>query len=141
MNFKIGFIILIIVAFGLSMLSFLLVSASLAGVSDPIINGFKNTGTAAGYQALDTGAPERDFVSAWSDYINGFAAIFGAFFMILVIYGGWLWMTAQGKEEQIERAKKIIIGAVIGLGVIIGGRLIAELTINYLGEIFIGAPV
>ena len=41
----------------------------------------------------------------------------------------------------MERAKKIIIGAVIGLGIIIGGRLIAELTINYLGEIFIEPPV
>ncbi|HLC89911.1 MAG TPA: cbb3-type cytochrome c oxidase subunit 3 [Patescibacteria group bacterium] len=113
-------------------------SLTLAGAASPatqIINGFKQTGDAAGYDVnKQTGAPQKEFVEAWSIYLNGFAAIFGAFFMVLAIYGGWLWMTAQGKEEQIERAKKIIIGALIGLAVIIGGRLMAELALFYLAQ-------
>ncbi|OGY44509.1 MAG: hypothetical protein A2729_01610 [Candidatus Buchananbacteria bacterium RIFCSPHIGHO2_01_FULL_39_14] len=116
-------------------LSLIFSQISWASTATEIINGFSKTGGAAGYDINPTsGAPKKEFVAAWSNYINGFATIFGAFFMVLVIYGGWLWMSAQGKEEQVEQAKKIIIGAVIGLAVVIGGRLIAELVITYLGQ-------
>ena len=37
----------------------------------------------------------------------------------LIIYGGFLWMTSNGNEEQISRAKKTLINAVIGLIIIL----------------------
>src|SRR3989338_10529513 len=33
----------------------------------------------------------------------------------LIIYAGWMWMTAAGSADKIEKAKKILISAVIGL--------------------------
>ncbi len=37
----------------------------------------------------------------------------------LVIYGGFVWLTAAGNEENVEKAKRIISAAVIGLVIII----------------------
>ncbi|MBI2427132.1 MAG: hypothetical protein HYV34_04770, partial [Candidatus Kerfeldbacteria bacterium] len=39
--------------------------------------------------------------------------------VIFIIYGGIVWMTSQGSEDKIERAKKIIINAVVGLVVVL----------------------
>jgi len=43
----------------------------------------------------------------------------GALFFILMIYGGFLWMTARGDEGQVTKAKDLIFAAVIGLVIII----------------------
>ena len=43
----------------------------------------------------------------------------GTIFLILMIYGGFMWMQARGNEEYVRKAKEIIWSAVIGL-VIIG---------------------
>ncbi len=38
----------------------------------------------------------------------------GVIVIILVIYGGFKWMTAGGSEEKVEEAKKILYSAAIG---------------------------
>jgi hypothetical protein len=43
----------------------------------------------------------------------------------VIIYGGYLWMTAGGKEEQVTQAKKWITNSVIGLIIIGFAYLIA----------------
>ncbi|MDX9893605.1 MAG: hypothetical protein RB292_04330 [Patescibacteria group bacterium] len=95
--------------------------------------GFAQTGQDAGF-APQNGAPRRTFEEALATYVSGMVTIMSALFMILIIYGGWLWMTAMGKEEQIQKAQKIIIGATIGLVIIISARLVAEIAITYLDK-------
>ena len=50
--------------------------------------------------------------------IKGFLGLLGTVFVVLVIYAGYLWMTASGNEEQITKAKKLITNAVIGIIII-----------------------
>ncbi len=38
---------------------------------------------------------------------------------ILIIYGGFTWMTAAGSEEKVSSAKKIIQAAIIGLVIVL----------------------
>jgi len=52
--------------------------------------------------------------------------ILGVVTLILIVYAGFIWMTSQGKPEVINRAKKIIINAVIGLLIIILAAAITE---------------
>jgi len=42
----------------------------------------------------------------------------GIIFLILTVYAGILWMTAQGNNAQVEKAKTLLINAIIGLIVI-----------------------
>lgn len=46
--------------------------------------------------------------------INVFITLFGIFFMILMIYGGYMWMNARGNQEGVEKAKEILRSAIIG---------------------------
>ena len=48
----------------------------------------------------------------------------GIIFLVLIIYGGFLWMTAKGNDEQINKAKKIIMSSSIGLTIIMGAYII-----------------
>ena len=52
--------------------------------------------------------------------------------VVLVIYGGFVWMTAAGNEENVEKAKKIISAAVIGLIII----LLAWAIVSFVGNTF-----
>src|SRR3989344_1501165 len=42
-------------------------------------------------------------------------SLLGVLLIVLILYAGFLWMTAAGSEEKISKAKKIIGAAIIGL--------------------------
>ena len=39
--------------------------------------------------------------------------------LVLVIYGGYIWMLARGNEEEVGKAKAILEGALFGLVVVL----------------------
>ncbi|MDD2288077.1 MAG: hypothetical protein PHY55_04505, partial [Bacteroidales bacterium] len=51
----------------------------------------------------------------------------------IVIYGGFIWMTAEGNEEKISKAKGILKAGVIGLAIVLASWGIASLVLNKLG--------
>lgn len=87
-----------------------------------IINGVKDTGAATGLIS----DPNNIKMPAQilGIYINGILNILGVLFLVLVIYGGVLWMTAAGSEEKVRKAKAIIINAAIGLTIILLAKAI-----------------
>ena len=56
----------------------------------------------------------------------------GIIAVVLIMYAGWLWMTSEGNEEKIEKAKKILKNAVIGLIIILSSFAIASFVLNKL---------
>ncbi len=68
----------------------------------------------------------KDLSGLIASIVKGVLGFVGTGFLVLVIYAGILWMTASGKEEQVESAKKIITAAVIGVGI-----TMAAYTITY----------
>lgn len=51
----------------------------------------------------------------------------GAIIAVLaIIYAGFLFVTAQGEEEKITKAKKVLLYAAIGIAILLGARLIAN---------------
>lgn len=57
----------------------------------------------------------------------------GVIFLVLAIYGGYIWMMARGNEQEVEKAKNIIQGAIIGLVVVVAAYAISWYVINALG--------
>jgi hypothetical protein len=55
--------------------------------------------------------------------------IIGLLGVITFIYAGFIYLTAQGKDDEIERAKKILIWAVVGIAVAVLGYVVVK-TIN-----------
>lgn len=62
--------------------------------------------------------------------INQALAVLGIIIVVLIIYGGFLWMTAGGNSENVDKAKKIIINATIGLIIVLAAYSITYFVIQ-----------
>jgi hypothetical protein len=54
--------------------------------------------------------------------------------MILIVYAGFLWMTARGNEQTVEKAQTIIRSSVIGLIIVLGAYSITSFIVPALIE-------
>jgi hypothetical protein len=67
--------------------------------------------------------------------IKIFLGILGIIALVIVLYAGFLYMTSGGKPDQIEKAKKLMINAGIGLVIILSAYSITVFFFNaILGE-------
>lgn len=89
-----------------------------SGVTDKIL---KNLGSAAqspfgaeasGESSVSIGV----LVGRLLEAVLGFTGIIA---LVILIYGGFLWLTARGNEDQVTSAKKYIQNAVIGIIIIV----------------------
>ena len=62
--------------------------------------------------------------------INILMGFLGIIAVLIVLYGGFKWMTAGGNEEKVEGAKKLITRAVIGLAIIFVSYSITQYVFN-----------
>ena len=65
-----------------------------------------------------------DLATTVATVIKAVLALVGTVFLVLTIYAGILWMTAQGEEEKVTKAKEIIKASVIGLVIIMSAYAI-----------------
>jgi hypothetical protein len=61
-----------------------------------------------------------------------FLGLLGVIAIVLIIYGGWLYMTAQGAPDKVEKARKVLTDAIIGLLIILSAFAIATYVISRL---------
>lgn len=54
----------------------------------------------------------------------------GLIFLILTIYAGILWMTAQGNTSYVEKAKNILVKAIVGLVICLSAYAITYFVMN-----------
>lgn len=50
----------------------------------------------------------------------------GSIMFVLVVYAGVMWMTAQGNSERVEKSKKIMIWAVLGVAVMLMSYIVVS---------------
>lgn len=62
--------------------------------------------------------------------LNILFTFLGIIAVIVIMYAGWLWMTSAGEQDKVDKAKKIIIGAVIGLVVILASYSIVAFIVR-----------
>ncbi|MDP3964364.1 MAG: Ig-like domain-containing protein [bacterium] len=82
-------------------------------------------------------SPLENQIIAILTWILGFLALIA---VIFIIYGGFIWMTAAGNADRIDRAKKIILGALIGLVIILLSWAIVWFVISGILESGEGGP-
>lgn len=71
-------------------------------------------------------AADGDFQSNAIGLLNYFLGFLGLLAVAIVIYAGILMLTAQGQEEQLGKAKKILIWAVLGIVTIMMSFVIVQ---------------
>jgi len=104
-------------------ISLLLPLAAFAGGIDTGIN----YGTA-------TGLSTRDVREVVARIINVAMGLLGIVAVVIILAGGFLWMTAGGNEEKVEKAKSLIFSGIIGLAIILTSFAIARFVISSLGD-------
>jgi len=79
-----------------------------------------------------TGLPSDDVRVVIARIIRVALGFLGTLAVVLLLYGGYLWMTAGGNEEKISQAKKIIINTAIGLAIILSSYAFTSFIIRRL---------
>jgi len=82
--------------------------------------------------ARGTGLGTQDIRVIIARVIQVALSLLGIILVVLIIYGGFLYMTAGGNEEQITKAKGYLRNAVIGLVIILASVAIAQFVISQL---------
>lgn len=85
------------------------------------------TGSGMGSSVKDTSLP-----MIVGKIINVFLSILGVLFVVLMVYGGYMWMTSFGNEQKVTKAKDLIIDAVIGLIIILAAYAISSFVVGQL---------
>ena len=89
-------------------------------------NGVGSAGTAAGL------AQANDLPTIVANVVNVMLGALGIVFLVLVVYAGFLYLTSNGEEKNVGKAKKMLTQAVIGLVIIVSAYAISLLVINSL---------
>lgn len=69
--------------------------------------------------ATTTGLGTVDLRAGIMSIVNVLLGFLGIIAIIVILWGGFRWMTAGGNEEKIDEAKKIITSGIIGLVIIL----------------------
>jgi hypothetical protein len=96
------------------------------------------------YAQIDVSTDELDFLPGEDKEVDIFVTdilnwIIGAATLVcivMLVYSGYMYMTAGGDEEKVRTAQKTITGSLIGLVV----SLLSLVLVNFVLETFLGKP-
>ncbi|MEK7072916.1 MAG: hypothetical protein AAB974_00565 [Patescibacteria group bacterium] len=105
------------VMFTLPMVAF--AATDITGINAPGLSGALGLGTA-------------DIRVTIASIINVFMGLLGIIAVVIILYGGFMWMTAAGNEERVDKARKMIVSGIIGLAIILSAYAIARFVVGSL---------
>lgn len=76
--------------------------------------------------------PTGDVRSVIARIINVAMGFLGIVAVLIILWGGFTWMTAGGAEDKVEEAKKIITAGIIGLIIVVTSYAIARFVVTSL---------
>lgn len=78
----------------------------------------------------DANAPEGDLFALIAIIINTAVSIIAVIMVVLIVYSGFLWMTARGNETIVEKAKTTLTNAIIGLVITLSAYAVTLYFVN-----------
>lgn len=87
---------------------------------------------AANVAGFDVSAEATPLESIIGTVINLILSFVGVLLFVLLIYGGFTWMTAQGNQDKVNKAKKIVTNSIIGLVITLSAYAISYFVISRL---------
>jgi Zn-dependent protease with chaperone function len=115
------------------MISFVIAIA--LAVASPALAGSANNllwGGTEGNVGATIGLGNEDPRIIAAGIINVILGFLGIIAVVIVLLGGFKWMTAGGNEDKVAEAKKLIVAGVIGLVIILASWGISKFVIDLL---------
>ncbi|MCK4968359.1 MAG: hypothetical protein KAS12_04850 [Candidatus Aenigmarchaeota archaeon] len=78
----------------------------------------------------DTGLTTTSLPQVIGNILKVVLSFLGLIALIIIVFGGFMWMTAGGAEEKVKKAKDLMINGVIGLVIIVLAYAIAGFIIE-----------
>lgn len=91
--------------------------------------GLPNNG---GLEDLNVNLGNQPLIETIGQLINVILGFLGVIAVLIVLLGGFKWMTAAGNEEKVGAAKKLLGAGVVGLVIILAAYAIASFVITQL---------
>ncbi|MFH1430817.1 MAG: hypothetical protein ABIG71_04885 [Candidatus Uhrbacteria bacterium] len=79
-----------------------------------------------------TGLSTKDVREVVARIINTAMGLLGIVAVVIILAGGFMWMTAGGDETKTGKAKKFIFSGVIGLAIVLTSFALARFVIESL---------
>jgi len=99
-------------------------ATALAQDDDPFgINDFGNNGVNLG---------TKDLEATIAGVVNIVLGFLGILATLIILLGGFKWMTSQGNTDKVDEAKKMIGAGVVGLVVILVAYAVARFVLQSL---------
>lgn len=105
------FIKLKYLSFILAFIFFSSAPVSVLALDNDALYGLKDVRDISGYAEAD----EFTMSKLIGTVISSFLSLLGIVFVVLMLYGGFKWMKATGREDEVGKAQDIIRNAIIGL--------------------------
>lgn len=96
--------------------------------------GATNFGLANVQNGLGGSLGNQGLIQTIAQIINVALGLLGIVAVVIILIGGFRWMTAAGREDQIDSAKKTIFAGIIGLAIILSAWAIATFVITSLSS-------
>lgn len=113
-------------------LSIILIIISVAFVSSPalaISTGLEETAEKAGVKV------DAEPAEIIGQFLKVFIGFLGIVLLVVIIYGGFLWMTAGGDETQVEKAKAWILNGIIGLIIVLLAYAVTDFVVGQIIQV------
>jgi hypothetical protein len=76
---------------------------------------------------------EGDLEGTAVNLINTLLGLLGLIALVMILIGGFKWMTSGGNEEKVGEAKKLLGAGVVGLIIILAAYAIATYVVGTIG--------
>lgn len=88
-----------------------------------------NSATGKGF-AGEAGLGTADLIDTISSIIRIALGFLGVIAVVIILLGGFKWMTSGGADTKVAEAKKLIFAGIIGLVIVLSAYAIATFVIN-----------
>lgn len=92
----------------------------------PSETGLDTTASRAGLRTTG-GFNIQEFVGS---AVNAVLGIIGVVFLVLIVYGGMLWMLSEGDETKVGKARGLIFHSIIGLILVLSAYAITNFVVS-----------
>ncbi len=101
-------------------------------LAQPFGTGVIGTGDLGIGYASAIGLGSRDIRTTIAQIIRVAMGLLGIVAVVIILIGGFTWMTAGGNDEKVGEAKKWIFSGIIGLAIVLSAYALATWVISSL---------
>ena len=91
-------------------------------------------GETGGDFASTSGLGDADLVDTIAQIIRIALGFLGIIAVVIILLGGFKWMTAGGNDDKVKDAKKLIFSGIIGLVIVLSAYAIASFVIGSIAD-------